>query len=75
MIVVYIFLTYLLLRRAQGIGILSFSGVECVHAFCDIVAKSVYGFTLARFKSYYGEYAPRSMKRAQPFSERERGTK
>jgi bacteriorhodopsin len=30
----------------QGIGLLSFSTVECIHAFCDIVAKSAYGFTL-----------------------------
>ena len=37
----------------QGVGLIAFSGVECIHAFCDIVAKSVYGFTLARFKSYY----------------------
>ena len=38
----------------QGAALISFSTVECIHAFCDIVAKSVYGFTLARFKSYYG---------------------
>jgi hypothetical protein len=37
----------------QGMGLISFSAVECIHAFCDIVAKSMYGFTLARFKSYY----------------------
>ena len=37
----------------QGAGLISFSAVECIHAFCDIVAKSLYGFTLARFKSYY----------------------
>ena len=41
----------------QGAGLVSFSSVECIHAFCDIVAKSIYGFTLARFKSYYGELA------------------
>jgi len=37
----------------QGVQLITFSGVECIHAFCDIVAKSIYGFTLARFKSYY----------------------
>ena len=37
----------------ESVHLLTPTGLECVHAFCDIVAKAVYGLTLMRFKAHY----------------------
>jgi len=37
----------------RGFGVIDESGVEIVHCICDIVAKSFYGFALAKFRRNY----------------------
>lgn len=37
----------------QGLGLISDEVQEVLHCLCDIVAKSFYGFALARYRSYF----------------------
>eukprot|EP00961_Rhodomonas_salina_P292984 3933386-Rhodomonas_salina.1 len=37
----------------QGLGIISDEVSEVLHCVCDLVAKSFYGFALARYRSYF----------------------
>lgn len=51
--VVWVFFPVIWLLSDRALGLINNDAVEVLHALCDIVAKSVYGFMLARFRTYF----------------------